>query len=71
MRAEARGVAQFSEELVADCPRNHVVAHGDTYHRRGRDIAVFAGNDPGDAFVHDRQHPLHLVQHMLGLDVGQ
>ena len=53
-RPEARRVAQFGEELIGTAARDHVVAHGDTHHRGGGDIAVLAGDDAGDALVHDR-----------------
>ena len=70
-RVEARGVAQFGEELTGAAAADHVVADGDTHHRCGRDVAVVAGDDASDALVHDRQDALHLVQHVLWLDVGQ
>jgi hypothetical protein len=70
-RIEARGVAQFGEELTGAAAAHHVVADRDTHHRCGRDVAVVAGDDASDALVHDRQDALHLVQHVLWLDVGQ
>ena len=70
-RADPRCVTQFGEELVGGATPDHVMT--DRYsHDGGRgDIAVVARDDASDALVDDRQHPLHLVQHMLWFDVGK
>ena len=64
-------MAQLRQELTRRATRDHVVAHGDTNHGGGGDVTVIARDDACDAFVHDRQNPLHLVQHVFWLDIGQ
>ena len=61
-------MAQLRQELTRGATRDHVVAHGDTDHGRGGDVPVITWDDAGDSFVHDRQHSLHLVQHVFWLN---
>ena len=64
-------MTQLSQELIWTAAANHVVADCDSHDCRSRDVSFVAGDEAGNALVHDGQHALHLVQHVVGFRVGQ
>ena len=64
-------MTQLREELIGASACNDVVAHRYSDDGRCGDVAVITGDDAGYPLVHDRQRPLHLVQHMFRLDLGE